>query len=77
MVSFDEILDPSTMDERIPWHGKVDKNGRFYHATQRAANKEFIFDKELGQIQAQHSVQDMYSFECQNSVLGGDEQPHS
>lgn len=49
MVSFDEILDPSTMDERIPWHRKVDKNGRFYHATQRAANKEFIFDKELGQ----------------------------
>ena len=38
MVSFDEILDPSTMDERIPWHRKVDKNGRFYHATQRAAN---------------------------------------
>ena len=27
--------------------------------------------------QAQHSMQDMYSFECQNSVLGGDEQPHS
>lgn len=32
MISFDEILEPSTADEKVPWNGKVDKNGRFYHA---------------------------------------------
>ena len=49
MVSFNEIIGPKDNEERMPLREKVDRNGRFYHATQRVSNKEFIFDKELGQ----------------------------
>lgn len=49
MVSFNEIIGSRDNEERMPLREKVDRNGRFYHATQRVSNKEFIFDKELGQ----------------------------
>ena len=49
MMCFDEIIGIEEGEERNDWNVKVDKNGRFYHVTQRAANREFIFDKELGQ----------------------------
>lgn len=49
MICFDEIIGIEESEGRSGWNTKVDKNGRFYHVTQRAANREFIFDKELGQ----------------------------
>lgn len=49
MVGFSEIIGSKDNEECMLRKGSIDRNGRFYHATQRVSNKEFIFDKELGQ----------------------------
>ncbi len=48
MLDFNELMKKETNGLSQPKRTKTDKNGRIYHATQRAAGKEFIFDKEVG-----------------------------
>ncbi len=45
MLNFIELLNKDPF-ARISLRNRVDKNGRFYHVVQRAANRENIFDKE-------------------------------
>lgn len=48
MLDFNELMGHETNGFVQPKRMRTDKNGRIYHATQRAAGKEFIFDKEIG-----------------------------
>lgn len=46
-MNYEELRAQETTFEVIPLKRAVDKNGHFYHAVQRAANRENIFDIEL------------------------------
>lgn len=49
MIDFKTIIGIDDSQEEMSWRKTTDKNGRFFHLTQRAANRDFIFDKEVGQ----------------------------
>ncbi len=46
-MNYKDLLAQETTFEVIPIRRAVDKNGHFYHAVQRAANRDNIFDIEL------------------------------
>lgn len=74
MVSFNEIIGCKDNEVRMSRREEIDRNGRFYHATQRVSNKEFVFDKELGQcrhnmlcsICSQYNVKIIFSVTMSN-----------
>ncbi len=63
-MNYNELRAQETTFEVIPIRREVDKNGHFYHAVQRAANRDNIFDIELAKyrhnllcrISAMHNV---------------------
>lgn len=47
MVNFKDLLIEDVGADGVGRIRKIDKNGRFYHVVQRAANRDNIYDKEI------------------------------